>query len=283
VGAEKKTSIERDFIMYDEDFEYLRKLAYEFTGIVLADHKKDMVYSRLARRLRVLGLETFTQYCQVLEKDDPNEHSEFINAITTNLTAFFREGHHFEYMRTVVIPELMKKHPGAYKLRIWSCASSTGEEPYSIAITVKESNVPRNWDVKILATDLDSNVLQRGKDAIYGYDRVEGIGEDRIKKFFLHDKSGHANRVMVKPAIREMIAFKRLNLLESWPMKMSYDIVFCRNVVIYFNKETQRKLFDHIANIMPVGGYLFIGHSESLTNICDRFELVGRTIYRKVH
>lgn len=282
MGAEKKTSIERDFIMYDEDFEYLRKLAYEFTGIVLADHKKDMVYSRLARRLRVLGLQTFTQYCKVLEKDDPNEHSEFINAITTNLTAFFREGHHFEYMRTVVLPELIRKHPGAYKLRLWSCASSTGEEPYSIAITVKEGNVPRNWDVKILATDLDSNVLQRGKDAIYGYDRVEGIGEERIKKFFLHDKSGNANRVMVKPMLREIISFKRLNLLEKWPMKMSYDIVFCRNVVIYFNKETQRKLFDNIANMMPVGGYLFIGHSESLTNICDRFELVGRTIYRKV-
>ena len=282
MGAEKRTSIERDFIMYDEDFEYLRKLAYEFTGIVLADHKKDMVYSRLARRLRVLGLQTFTEYCKVLEKDDPNEHSEFINAITTNLTAFFREGHHFEYMRTVVLPELVRKHPGAYKLRMWSCASSTGEEPYSIAITTKESNVPRNWDVKILATDLDSNVLQRGKDAIYGYDRVEGIGEERIKKFFLHDKSGNANRVMVKPMIREMISFKRLNLLEKWPMKMSYDIVFCRNVVIYFNKETQRKLFDNIANMMPVGGYLFIGHSESLTNICDRFELVGRTIYRKV-
>lgn len=282
MGAEKKTSIERDFIMYDEDFEYLRKLAYEFTGIVLADHKKDMVYSRLARRLRVLGLQTFTEYCKVLEKDDHNEHSEFINAITTNLTAFFREGHHFEYMRTVVLPELIRKHPGAYKLRMWSCASSTGEEPYSIAITVKEGNVPRNWDVKILATDLDSNVLQRGKDAIYGYDRVEGIGEERIKKFFLHDKSGNANRVMVKPMLREMISFKRLNLLEKWPMKMSYDIVFCRNVVIYFNKETQRKLFDNIANMMPVGGYLFIGHSESLTNICDRFELVGRTIYRKV-
>lgn len=284
MGAETKKSIERDFIMYDEDFDYLRKLAYEFTGIVLADHKKDMVYSRLARRLRVLGLTTFSQYCKVLEKDDPIEHSEFINSITTNLTAFFREGHHFDYMRTVVMPELIKKHPGHHKLRIWSCASSTGEEPYSIAMTVKESNVPRTWDVKLLATDLDSNVLQKGKDAIYGYDRVEGIGDERIKKFFLHDKSDHSShRVMVKPMLKEMIAFKRLNLLESWPMKMKYDIVFCRNVVIYFNKETQKKLFNNIANIMPVGGYLFIGHSESLTNICDRFELVGRTIYRKIN
>lgn len=283
MGAERKTSIERDFVMYDDDFDYLRKLAYEFTGIVLADHKKDMVYSRLARRLRVLGLETFSEYCKILEKDDPTEHSEFINAITTNLTAFFREGHHFEYMRTVVIPELIKKHPSGYKLRIWSCASSTGEEPYSIAMTVIESHVPRQWDVKILATDLDSNVLQKGKEAVYGYDRVEGIGEQRIKKFFLHGSSGNSQRVMVKPMLRNLIAFKRLNLLEKWPMKMTYDIVFCRNVVIYFNKETQRKLFDNIANIMPVGGYLFIGHSESLTNICDRFELVGRTIYRKIH
>lgn len=282
MGAERTTSIERDFIMYDDDFEYLRKLAYEFTGIVLADHKKDMVYSRLARRLRLLGLETFSQYCQVLEKNNSQEHSEFINAITTNLTAFFREGHHFEYLRTVALPELIKAHSGSYKLRVWSCASSTGEEPYSIAMTIAESHVPRQWDVKILATDLDSNVLQRGKEAIYGYDRVEGLGEERVKKFFLHDTSGTSQRVRVKPVLRDMISFKRLNLLEKWPMKMSYDIVFCRNVVIYFNKETQRKLFDNIANIMPMGGFLFIGHSESLSNICDRFELVGRTIYRKV-
>lgn len=279
MSAEHK-AIERDFVMFPEDFEYLRKLAYDFTGIVLADHKKDMVYSRLARRLRALNLSTFKQYCDVLDGNNTKEHSEFINAITTNLTAFFRENHHFEYLKGTVLPELVKKHPGHHKLRVWSCASSTGEEPYSIAISLLESQLPRSWDIKILATDLDSNVLQKGKDAIYEQDRVNTLNEQRIKQFFLQENS--TRRVKVKQNVRDLISFKRLNLLEAWPMKMKYDIVFCRNVVIYFNKETQKVLFENIANMMNVGGYLFIGHSESLNNICNRFELVGRTIYRKV-
>lgn len=280
MSAEPRKSIERDFIMRPEDFERLRNLAYDFTGIVLADHKKDMVYSRLARRLRQRGFTTFQQYCEVLDEGDKDELNEFINAITTNLTAFFRENHHFEYMKNVVLPELQKKYGANHKLRMWSCAASTGEEPYSIVMTILESHLPKTWNVKLLATDLDSNVLETGRKAIYNKDRVQSVDPERIKKFFLRDSA--TGRVLVKPNVREMVSFKRLNLLETWPMKQTYDIVFCRNVVIYFNRETQKQLFEKIANLMPVGGYLFIGHSESLHNICDRFELVGRTIYKKV-
>lgn len=269
--------------MSDEDFEFLRKLAYDYTGIVLADHKKDMVYSRLARRMRALNLRQFSDYCELLKSGNQFEQNEFINAITTNLTSFFRESHHFEYLKSTVLPYILKTNASNKRLRIWSSACSTGEEPYSIAMTLKEANFPATWDARILATDLDSNVIEKGAGGVYSWDRVEGLDKKRIAKFFHKEKSEAQPKVKLKPMVCDYIAFKRLNLLEAWPMKGMFDVIFCRNVVIYFNKETQRVLFDRMADLLPVGGHLFIGHSENLTNVTTRFESVGRTIYRKLH
>lgn len=276
-------TIERDFVMYDEDFEFLRSLAYDYTGIVLADHKRDMVYSRLARRMRALGLQQFGEYCELLKKEKHPEHNEFINSITTNLTSFFREPHHFDFLKSTVVPKLLKENSTTRRVRIWSAGCSTGEEAYTIAMTLRETALPSSWDTKILATDLDSNVLEKGRSGIYGADRVEGLSQERIGKFFKRDRQKGSDRVKVKSGLQDLVWFKRLNLLEEWPMKGPFDFIFCRNVVIYFNKETQKLLFDRMADLMPVGCYLFIGHSENITKVCDRFKAVGRTIYVKTH
>lgn len=279
-GSNNKKFEDREFPMTPKNFATIREVAAEFTGIVLTDHKREMVYSRLARRIRQLGLRDFNDYCSLLCQPTHAEHSEFINAITTNLTAFFREPHHFEQLKAEIIPELCRKNAASRKLRIWSAGCSTGMEPYSLAITLRESHIARNWDVKILATDLDSKVLATAARGEYSLDKLEGVNEERFKKWFL--KSRHGGQVRVKDTIKELIRFNRLNLLEEWPMKGKFDIIFCRNVVIYFNKDTQRKLFDRYAEIMNDGGYLFIGHSESLNTVTNRFEGLGKTAYRKI-
>lgn len=271
---------EREFPMTDKNFAIIREVAAEFTGIVLTDHKREMVYSRLARRIRKLGLPDFNEYCALLCLPSHAEHSEFINAITTNLTAFFREPHHFDRLRAEILPELYRKNAGTRKLRIWSAGCSSGMEPYSLAITLRESHFGANWDVKILATDLDSKVLATAAKGEYSLDKLEGVSDARFKKWFLKSRQGGA--VRIKDTVKDLVRFNRLNLLEEWPMKGKFDIIFCRNVVIYFNKDTQRKLFDRYANILADGGYLFIGHSESLNTVTNRFEGLGKTVYRKI-
>jgi len=268
--------------MADTDFELISELAYKYTGIVLASHKRDMVYGRLARRLRELKLTVFSDYCRLIEKDDHQEVSQFINAITTNLTSFFREQHHFDYIREHICPELKSTHADDRKIRVWSAGCSTGEESYSIAITLSENLDMENWDCKLLATDLDSNVLEKGQQGIYDLGRIESLSEAKKKKWFLHDRN-HPDIVKVKPELQQLIRFKRLNLLEKWPMKGPFDIIFCRNVVIYFDQETQRYLFNKYADMLREGGYLFIGHSESLHRLSDRFKSIGKTIYQKIH
>lgn len=280
VGSSNKKFEDREFPMTDKNFAIIREVAAEFTGIVLTDHKREMVYSRLARRIRQLGLRDFNAYCDLLCQPSHSEHSEFINAITTNLTAFFREPHHFEQLKTEILPELYRSKSSQRKLRIWSAGCSTGMEPYSLAMILRESHFGANWDIKILATDLDSKVLATAARGEYSLDKLEGVSEERFKKWFLKSKNG--STVRVKDTVKELIRFNRLNLLEPWPMKGKFDIIFCRNVVIYFNKDTQRKLFDRYADIMHDGGYLFIGHSESLNTVTTRFEGLGKTVYRKI-
>ncbi len=266
--------------MSDANFARIAELAHDYTGIVLGPHKRDMIYGRLSRRIRGLGLKNFNQYCDLLEQERSPELSNFINAITTNLTSFFRENHHFDFLKDTVLPEIMEKNKVGKRIRFWSAGCSTGEEPYSLSIVLNEQVDRRVWDTKILATDLDSNVLNHGKSGIYDVGRIESIDETRRKKWFLRDPA-QPQVVKVKPALSQLISFKRLNLLEPWPMKGRFDVIFCRNVVIYFNKDTQRQLFNRYADILADGGYLFIGHSETLHRVSDRFESLGRTIYRK--
>ncbi len=270
----------REFELGDAEFATIRRLVGERTGIVLSEAKRDMVYGRLARRLRALGLRSFRDYLDRLEAGDPEEMVAFTNALTTNLTAFFREPHHFTYLEQTLLPELIRRKPDR-RLRIWSAGCSTGEEPYSIAMVVKEV-VPDDWDVRILATDLDSDVVQHAREGIYRAERVEGLDRARLKRWVRRGKGDKAHLVRMAPALRQIIAFRTLNLMEAWPMRGPFDFIFCRNVVIYFSKETQQVLFDRFADYLPTDGHLFIGHSESLHRVTDRFRLLGQTIYQKV-
>ncbi|MCG8613484.1 MAG: chemotaxis protein CheR, partial [Pseudomonadales bacterium] len=272
---------QREFPMTDANFARIASLASDHTGIVLGPHKRDMIYGRLARRMRALRLQNFDQYCDVLAQDRSPELSNFINAITTNLTSFFRESHHFEFLQDTVLPQLKITNRASKRIRIWSAGCSTGEEPYSLSITLNESVDLKSWDAKILATDLDSNVLQHGSNGVYDIQRIENMAEERKRKWFLKDPQ-RPDVVKVKPVLQDSIRFKRLNLLEAWPMKGSFDVIFCRNVVIYFSKDTQRVLFDRYADILSDGGYLFIGHSETLHRVTDRFRSLGKTIYQKI-
>ncbi|MBL4608352.1 MAG: protein-glutamate O-methyltransferase CheR [Pseudomonadales bacterium] len=275
----------REFEMTDRDFDQIRSLASEFTGISLSEHKKEMVYSRLARRLRALEISGFSDYISYLKSNEREELGNFVNSITTNLTSFFRENHHFEYLTSTVIPELAVQHKADKKIRIWSAGCSTGEEPYSIAMTLAEAREINStlWDTKVLATDLDTSVLNHAKNAKYNLNRVEGIDIRKREKWFDHYKNEDKSVFHVSEKIRKNVTFNQLNLMNSWPMTAKFDVIFCRNVVIYFDKPTQRKLFDRYASLLNEGGYLFIGHSETLHGVTTRFKSLGRTIYRKVH
>ncbi len=267
----------KEFPMADKDFTILAAKAYDISGIVLGEHKKDLVYSRIARRIRKLKLSDFSQYCQYLERHEDTETNEFLNAITTNLTSFFRESHHFEFLSKVVIPE-WKKRGRNQPIRVWSSACSTGPEPYSIAITLNKNMPVKQYDIKILATDLDSEVLEKARAGIYPLEDIEQLPRDYLSSF-LRQKNTEMGQV--KEALRNLIQFNRLNLLGPWPIKHKFDVIFCRNVVIYFNKETQQELFSRLADQLNDGGYLFIGHSETLHGVSDRFISKGRTIYQK--
>lgn len=271
----------------NEDFKFICEFVYQSTGIVLNDNKREMVYRRLTRIIRERKLDSFGDYCQLLRQQGEQEKDYFINAITTNLTSFFREPHHFDYMTNEELPKLMaskvKQSNGKKRLRIWSSASSTGEEPYSIAITLldKMHKEMSGWDVKILATDIDSNVLAVGKSGIYEYRRIESLS-DKCKKDYFHRGCGKSeNSVRVDKKLNDLITFKQLNLLHEWPIKGPFDIIFCRNVIIYFDKPTQQELFARYYELLAPGGLLMLGHSENLGGFAKHFDNVGRTIFRK--
>lgn len=274
---------EREFQFTERDFNRIRQLVSQHTGISLSDAKRDMVYSRLARRLREVDLQDFGSYCSLIDSPEgEDELLNFTNAITTNLTSFFREPHHFEYLQNTLLPELMKTNAHTKRIRLWSAGCSTGEEPYSIALAIREV-IPENsgWDIKILATDLDSNVLDKGQSGIYDAERIAGLSKQRVKNWFLRGKGDKSHLVRVHPSLQEMITFKRLNLMNEWPIKGPFDFMFCRNVVIYFDKPTQSVLFDRYANLLVDDARLFLGHSETMFKVCDRFKLIGNTIYQK--
>lgn len=272
---------DREFHFTDNDFARVKRVVYDFAGIDLNESKKNLVYNRLAKRIRFLGQSSFGEYLDYVEKQGEEEFVHLINAITTNLTFFFRENHHFEFLAETAIPRVIERNQAKKQIRIWSAGCSTGEEPYSIAIVLKEC-APPGWDVKVIATDLDSNVVETGRRGVYKMDRLKGVTEARKKRWFLKGSGSNAGNVRVKPELQEIIEFGQLNLMNDWPLKDSIDIIFCRNVVIYFDKPTQTKLFNRYAERLPMGGHLFIGHSESLYKVCDRFNLLGKTIYERV-
>jgi chemotaxis protein methyltransferase CheR len=270
----------REFAFDDSDFAAIRTLVKSLTGINLVESKRELVYGRISRRLRALGMYSFRQYLDYLRSDGEQELVEFCNAITTNLTSFFRESHHFDHLRT----HLADLHQSGQRrrLRIWSAACSTGEEPYSIAMTVCEA-IPdwSRWDIRILATDLDSNVLAHAKRGVYTADRVKSMSAERIRRFFDPASTSNGEGFQVSSDLQRLIVFKQLNLIEPLPMKGPLDAVFCRNVIIYFDKETQRDLFARIAPLQPSGSLLYLGHSESLFKVSTEYSLLGKTIYER--
>ncbi|ALP52682.1 chemotaxis protein CheR [Candidatus Tenderia electrophaga] len=273
----------REFEFTDKHFQQIRKLVLEHTGIHLSDIKMDMVYSRLARRLRQLHLNSFTDYLELLAQGDDGELGNFVNSITTNLTSFFREQHHFEYLKATVLPQLMRLNAASKTIRIWSAGCSSGEEPYSLAITVKEAIPDKlGWDVRILATDLDTNVIATGSEGVYTLERVNGLPPAVLKRWFYRGTGERAGLVKASSALRDLIIFKQLNLMGDWPVKAGVDVIFCRNVVIYFDKDTQRRLFHRYADILRSDGYLFVGHSETLYKVSERFRLLGKTVYQRM-
>lgn len=269
-------STEREFQFTDKDFETVCKLIYSHAGIALNTSKKDMVYSRLARRLRATGLNTFRDYLRLLESNNEAEWQAFTNALTTNLTSFFREQHHFP-----ILAEHVRRIKGRHPINLWCSASSTGEEPYSMAMTMVEVFNTYTPPVHILATDLDTSVLAKAETGIYTLDRLEKMPEDKVKRFFLKGTGNQEGYAQVRPELRNMITFRQINLLhDKWALRPPFDAIFCRNVMIYFDKPTQRRILEKFVPLMRPDGLLFAGHSESFHHAADLFRLSGNTVYQ---
>ncbi len=265
----------REYHFARKEFQRIRQLIHERAGIWLSEAKQDMVYSRLARRLRARGLRRFSDYLAVLEAGDEVEWEAFTNALTTNLTNFFREEHHF-----AILAEHVARAPKGRPSQLWCCASSTGEEPYSMAITLVETFGTFTPPVSILATDVDTQVLRKAEEGIYPLDRLEKMGAARVKRFFLRGIGDQAGYGRVRPELRKLVSFRRINLLDhTWPVRGPFDAVFCRNVMIYFDRPTQGTILRRFAPLLHIDGLLFVGHSESLFHVSDIFRLRGKTVY----
>jgi chemotaxis protein methyltransferase CheR len=273
----------REFELRDREFRFLASFLSRETGIVLSEHKREMMCGRLVKRLRALGLRSFEQYCELLQGPDGHDEVEHVvNAITTNITQFFREPHHFDQIRRDLFVPRLSQSPRHPRIRIWSAGCSSGEEPYSIAMVMADALHPvEAWDALILATDIDTNMLARGSKGEYDAEAVRSVPET-YRKRFVRRVPTHPDRVQMADELRRLIRFKRLNLHESWPMKGRFDAIFCRNVAIYFDKPTQRGLFNRYADALQLGGYLYLGHAESLIGVSDRFEVADKTVYRKI-
>ena len=266
----------REFSWTDADFDRVQAMIYKRAGISLHDGKHAMVYSRLSRRLRETGYQSFREYLGWLESTDSPEWQEFVNALTTNLTSFFRENHHFE-----VFADLLKSRPAGSPWRVWCSAASTGEEPYSIAITALEA-LGASTQFSLAASDIDSKVLATAQQGVYRLDGMKGIDAQRMQRFFLRGKAGNDGMVRVKPELSRMIRFLIVNLIhDDWPFSEPFDVVFCRNVMIYFDAQTQRKVLERIHRVMKPGATLFVGHAENFSDSRDLFVLKGKTVYER--
>lgn len=267
----------REFRFTTADFERVRKLIYAHAGISLAPIKQDMVYSRLARRLRALGMATFDQYLAHLEGGDEKEWETFVNSLTTNLTSFFRESHHFDMLKKQM--HGLTRRP----IRIWCSAASTGEEPYSLAIAACEAFESLTPPVQILASDIDTNVLRTAEQGVYPLERVERLDAERLRKFFLKGTGSQTGQVRIRPELQKLITYGRVNLLDAhWPLvKGPLDALFCRNVMIYFDKQTQFQILAKFVPLLHHDGLLYAGHSESFLHAAALFRPLGRTVYER--
>ncbi|HET7329496.1 protein-glutamate O-methyltransferase [Dyella sp.] len=270
-------------LLGDAEFQFLRDFVYRHCGIALSEQKRQLVQGRLLRRLRALGLKEFASYCELLRKDPDAELGELASAISTNVTAFFREMHHYDLLVEQLLPRWLeeKKHGG--RLRIWSAGCATGEEPYALAMVLAEAleRTGSHVDARILATDLSPQALEHAQAGMYALDRMEGVSTERRRRWFLRGEGQYEGYACVHQRLRELVTIQPLNLLHDWPMRGPFDAIFCRNVVIYFDKPTKQRLFERYAGLLVPGGYLFLGHSESMHGLSDAFDLVGRTVYRK--
>jgi chemotaxis protein methyltransferase CheR len=266
----------REFVWTDADFDRVQSLIYQRAGISLHDGKHAMVYSRLSRRLRDTGHQSFRDYLGWLETHDGPEWQEFVNALTTNLTSFFREQHHFE-----IFANHLKSKPPTAAWRVWCNAASTGEEPYSIVMTAMEA-LGAGAAFKLIASDIDSKVLASAAQGIYRIDGLKGVDSSRIQRFFMRGKGANEGMARVKPELQRMIEFISVNLIrDDWPFRDLFDVVFCRNVMIYFDAPTQRKVLERIHRVMKPGGMLFVGHAENFGESRDLFVLRGKTVYER--
>jgi chemotaxis protein methyltransferase CheR len=263
-----------DFLLTDTDFARIRLLIHQRAGISLSGQKRQMVYSRLSRRLRELGMREFSAYLGFLEADPRRQEWElFTNALTTNLTAFFREAHHFpllaEHVRQCQQP-----------VTVWCSAASTGEEPYSIAMTLIETLGSRASACSVVATDIDTQVLAKAVEGIFTMEQAGKLSPERLKRFFLKGSGVHAGKVRIRPEVAAMVKFSQLNLLDpKWPLKGLFDAIFCRNVMIYFDKPTQEKILQRFVPLMKPQALLFAGHSENFTFAQHALRLRGQTVY----
>lgn len=268
----------------DEEFNYFRAIAHREAGIWIAEFKRNMVFRRVSKRVRALNLNSIADYREYLDDVGKWEHERqpLINALTTNKTSFFREDHHFRFLEGEELPRLLSevRGGGSKRLRIWSAGCSSGEEAYSIAMTLYKSiDKLSEWDARILATDIDTEVVDHGRQGIYFNEFLDDIPEDYRKKYAT-PVDGDSFRLAF--SLKKLITFKALNLLGPWPMKGPFDMIFCRNVVIYFDKPTKQELFDRFADILKPGGLLYIGHSESLFKVTKRFRMVGQSVYQRI-
>ncbi len=267
----------REFIWSDQDFSRIKTLIYQRAGISLHDGKHAMVYSRISRRLRETDHESFKSYLDWLEHHDGAEWQEFINALTTNLTAFFREQHHF-----TILAERLKKMGSGSAPRIWCSAASTGEEPYSLAMTVLDT-LGLGTNFTLQCSDIDTKVLATAAAGIYKAENVKGLSADHLRKYFLKGKGGNSGYVRVKSELQKHMDFFTVNLIQdNWPFKEPFDVVFCRNVMIYFDASTQRRVLEKIHRNMKPGGLLFVGHAENFTDAKTLFALKGKTVYERI-
>jgi chemotaxis protein methyltransferase CheR len=270
-------SVGREFAWTQADFTRVQRLIYQRAGISLHDGKHAMVYSRLSRRLRDTGYNSFDDYLSWLERDDGAEWQEFVNALTTNLTAFFREQHHF-----VLLDQHLRQHrPAGSGWRIWCSAASTGEEPYSIVMTAMEA-LGGATGFGLWASDIDSKVLATAQRGVYRLESLKGVSQERLQRFFLRGKGSNEGLVRVRPELVKAVEFLPVNLIRNdWPFREPFDVVFCRNVMIYFDAPTQRQVLERIHRVMRPGGLLFVGHAENFSESRDLFTLKGKTAYER--
>ncbi|ESR24220.1 Chemotaxis protein methyltransferase CheR [Lutibaculum baratangense AMV1] len=274
--------VEGEFLFTTEDFRHIAEMLHADAGISLPDTKATLVYSRLAKRLRARGLESFREYCDIVASEEGiDERKRMLAALTTNVTRFFREPHHFEHLKTHVLPPLLEAAKRGGRVRLWSAGCSTGQEPFSMALTIL-SLMPdaADRDIKILATDIDPDVVAIGRRAVYPEGAMAGMPDPMRKRWMSKvDDAGGAAWQMGEE-LRQLVAFRELNLIGQWPMKGPFDAIFCRNVVIYFAEDTQSRVWARLKSMLAPGGRLYIGHSERITGVADSFRSDGLTTYQ---